>query len=90
MMLFFFYTGWRRMVMVSSDRPEYLAAATAIEDAVQAYTFAGFTLNHHYSGVGMNASADTIDAIYGTIIYEARGTCYGIVNIAPDETRCLI
>ena len=72
MMLFYFYTGWRRFVVISCRGDDYVGAAATIEDSLELQSFRGFYLVHHYSEISTNAATNTIDQILSSIIYEAR------------------
>ncbi|XP_060604135.1 atrial natriuretic peptide receptor 1-like [Ruditapes philippinarum] len=72
MTLFYYYTGWRRLVMISSEGDDYKSAAGVIETNLKEHAANYFLLAHHYSDVNINASAKEIDQILSNIIYEGR------------------
>ena len=73
MRFFYMYTGWRRLVLVSSDGDAYRGGSTTIKSALERYPIDGFLIAHHYSDIKINASEAQIDQIWSTVIYEARG-----------------
>ncbi|XP_052799084.1 atrial natriuretic peptide receptor 1-like [Mya arenaria] len=81
MMLFYYYTGWRRLVIISSDRPEYRAAAETIKNSIEQHAVNGFYVSHHYNDITLNPSDDVIDTMLRNIIHEGRV----IVLLTPRE-----
>ena len=74
MILFFFYTGWTRYVVISSEGEEYLAGTETILTAMKGNPIRTFDIVHHYDDVRINPTQADIDLILGRVIYEARGT----------------
>ena len=73
MTLFYYYTGWRRMVIISTDGDDYSAAAETIITNLGYHVVSGFNIVHHYERVRMGITDVEIDRILTNIIYEARG-----------------
>jgi hypothetical protein len=73
MRFFYLYTGWRRLVLISSDGDAYRGGATTIKSSLESNPAYDFLIAHHYSDVKINASIAQIDQMWSTIIYEARG-----------------
>ena len=76
MTLFYFYTGWRRLIIISSEGDDYAAGADTIITNLNLYTFNGFNIVHHYEKVTIGASQDEIDSIFSTIIHEGRSRLF--------------
>lgn len=74
MRFFYYYTGWKRLVLISSDGDDYKGGAEIIETALDFYIADEFKIVHHYTDVSINASSSQIDQILSSIIYEARST----------------
>ncbi|XP_053384831.1 atrial natriuretic peptide receptor 1-like [Mercenaria mercenaria] len=72
MTLFYYYTGWRRLVMISSEGDDYKSGAITIETNLKSHASNGFLIAHHYSDVNINATAAEIDQILSNIIHEGR------------------
>ncbi|KAL4224656.1 hypothetical protein ACF0H5_015353 [Mactra antiquata] len=74
MTLFYYYTGWRRLIMISSDGEDYRTGATTIETNLKNVLNSqfGFVIAHHYSDVSINATTAEIDDMFSSIIYEGR------------------
>ena len=72
MTLFYYYTGWRRLIIISSVGDDYVAAAETIVTNLGYYSFHGFNVVHHYEKVSTNASASDIDSMLSAIIHEGR------------------
>ena len=73
MVLFYYYTGWRRFVIVSSKGEDYIATSDTIERSIDSLSARGFRVVHHYREVSTNATVGEIDQIFSSIKFEARG-----------------
>ncbi|XP_053384657.1 atrial natriuretic peptide receptor 1-like [Mercenaria mercenaria] len=84
MTFFYYYTGWRRLVLISSDGDDYRGGAETIESALARSFWDPFLVVHHYSDVRINASIAQIDQMWSSIIFEARII---VLVIPQDELR---
>lgn len=73
MMMFFYYTGWRRFAMISSQGDEYQAGAETITTNLRLHESRGFYLAHHYEEISSNPTQTEVDNILTNIVFEARG-----------------
>ena len=77
MTLFYYYTGWRRLVLISSEGDDYVAAAETIVTNLDQHAVNGFNIVHHYEKVNVGATDAEIDAIFSNIIHEGRSkSCF--------------
>lgn len=74
MMMFYYYTGWRRFVIISSEGEDYRSGAETITHSLKQHSQMGFHIAHHYEEVRIRATEAEYDAILRNVIHEARGT----------------
>ena len=81
MTLFYFYTGWRRLIIISSEGDDYTAGADTITTNLGYYSLMGFNIVHHYEKVTIGASQDEIDTIFNAIIHEGRSMHFLLIFV---------
>ena len=85
MTLFYYYTGWRRLIIISSEGDDYAAGAETITTNLAYHSINGFNIVHHYEKVTIGASEDEIDTIFSAIIYEGRSK---IIQNSIKSIKC--